>query len=171
MYVGWHPVDWVDLTVARWPIPLYTTPMVWDPDINPEGAAEHFKYAVGPADIFATFGQFLYQDVNPSAASGGLGFNGLTGQNADDVFQLAWQVGLNYHLTTNMQVKVAPAFYKYIGLKRSSVTSPNATSPFFGDPYIGEGAYLGPGTGTINGLQRIWHLERAAWFREPGFSV
>jgi hypothetical protein len=46
---------------------------------------------------------------------------------------------------------VAPVLYKYVGLQRSSANSPNVTSPFFGDPYIGEGAYLGPGTGTAAG--------------------
>ncbi len=52
--------------------PLYTTPMVWGPDLNPEGAAERFKYSVGPADFFAKFGQFLYQGNNPSYISGSL---------------------------------------------------------------------------------------------------
>lgn len=151
LYAGWHPQDWVDITVGKMPNPLYTTPMVWDPDINPEGAAERFKYTIGAADVFANFGQFLYQDVNPSSASGGLGFNGLTGQHADNIFQLAFQAGLNYHITTNITFKAAPALYKYIGLHRSSVTSPNVNSPFFGDPYIGEGTYLGPGTGTTLG--------------------
>ena len=46
--------------------------MVWDPDLNPEGAAERFKYTVGNADFFANFGQFLYQDNNPSYISGSL---------------------------------------------------------------------------------------------------
>ncbi len=110
LYAGWHPWDWVDLTVGKMANPLYTTPMVWDPDINPEGAAERFKYTVGAADLFANFGQFLYQDVNPSSASGGLGFNGLTGQNADDIFQLAFQAGFTYRITTNISFKAAPTF-------------------------------------------------------------
>ncbi len=150
-YLGWHGQDWLDLTLGKMPNPLYTTPMVWDPDLNPEGAAEHLRYTVGSADLFATLGQFLYEDINPYSASGGLGFNGLTGQNGQDVFMLAWQGGMNYHITTNTTVKVAPVLYKYVGLRRSSINSPNVTAPFFGDPYIGEGAYLGPGTGTAAG--------------------
>ncbi len=47
--------------------------------LSPEGAAELFKYTVGEAEFFATFGQFIYEDVNPNAASGGLGINGLSG--------------------------------------------------------------------------------------------
>jgi hypothetical protein len=171
IYIGYHPANWVDLTVGKMPNPLYTTPMVWDPDINPEGAAEHFKYTVGAADVFATFGQFLYQDVNPSSASGGLGFNGLTGQNANNVFQLAFQGGFTYHFTTNMSVKVAPSVYKYLGLQRSSVTSPNVNSPFFGDPYIGEGVYLGPGTGTINGYSGFGTSSTLPGYGSLGFPL
>ena len=170
-YLGWHPTTWMDLTVGKMPNPLYTTPMVWDPDINLEGAAERFKYRVGSADFFATFGQFLYQDVNPSQASGGLGFNGLTGQHADNIFQLAFQAGFTYHITTNISLKAGPTLYKYIGLHRSSVTSPNVTSPFFGDPYIGEGVFLGPGTGTHDGASGFGTSSTLPGYGSLGFPL
>ncbi len=150
-YLGWHRWDWLNLTVGKMPNPLFTTPMVWDSDLNPEGFSERFTRTVGSADLFATFGQFLYQDVNPSSASGGLGFNGLTGQNTDNIFLFTWQAGFNYHIATNQSLKMGATLYNYVGLQRSSVNSPSALSPFFGDPYIGEGAYLGPGSGTVNG--------------------
>ena len=56
--------------MGKMPNPLYTTTLVWNGNISPEGAAEQFKYTVGPADFFANFGQFLYQDMNPISASG-----------------------------------------------------------------------------------------------------
>ena len=141
--------------------PLFTTPMVWDSDLNPEGATERFKYTVGGADFFATFGQFLYQDTNPNKASGGLGVgvNGLTGQNTDNVFMFAWQAGVDYHFTTNFSLKAAASLYNYIGLTSN-------TPPYFGDPYVGEGAYLGPGSGTINGASG-WNPGASA--TTPGF--
>ena len=86
VYLGWRPWDWVDITVGKMPNPLYTTPMVWNGNISPEGFAEHLKYTVGPADFFATFGQFLYADFNPDSASAGLGLGflpGSTGQASD----------------------------------------------------------------------------------------
>ena len=145
VYLGWRPWSWLDITVGKMPNPLFTTPMVWDTDLNPEGAAEKFKYTIGEADFFATFGQFLYADVNPSYASGGLGFNGLEGQKNDTPFQLVWQAGVNYHIKTNMSAKVAATLYHYIGLQTN-------VSPFFGDPYVGEGAFTGVGTANpING--------------------
>jgi len=144
-YLGWRPWDWVDLTVGKMPNPLYTTPMVWSGNINPEGFAERFKYTVGQADFFANFGQFLYADLNPDSASKGLGINGNFGQKTDNIFLLAWQGGLKYNFTTNVSAKVAATLYDYLGLQRSfatgsaSLTTP--LSPYFGDPYVGEGAY------------------------------
>ena len=141
-YIGWHPQDWVDVTLGKMGNPLYTTSLVWDSDLNPEGAAERFKYTVGDAEFFATFGQFIYQDVNPNAASGGLGINGLSGQNANNIFQIAWQGGFKYNFNTNTFAKVAATIYQYTGFQRSSVNSGPALSPYFGDPYVGEGAAL-----------------------------
>ena len=148
LYIGWHPESWFDITLGKMPMPLYTTPMVWDSDYNPEGAAEHFKYTVGDADLFATFGQFLYQEIDPSSASPDLGFNGLVGQNPDNIWQFAWQAGFNYHIETNISAKIAATLYQYTGLQQSSASSPNVNSPFYGDPFVGEGAYVGP-SGTF----------------------
>jgi len=139
VYLGWHPTSWFDFTIGKMAQPLYTTPMVWDTDLNPEGAAERFKYRIGEAEFFATFGQFLYQDTSPTFSSGGLGFNGLLGQRTTPVFELAYQAGLTYHFTTNISAKVAPAIYQYVG------TATNV-SPFFGDPFVGEGSFTGPGS-------------------------
>lgn len=151
VYLGWRAADWLELTAGKMANPLYTTTMVWDNDLNPEGLAERLRYKVGDTEFFANFGQFVYQDVNPKNASGGLGFNGLIGQETSGIFQLAWQAGFQHKFTTNTSAKVAATIYKYYGLKRSSTTSSSSLSPYFGDPFVGEGAYLGPGSGTVNG--------------------
>ena len=149
VYLGWHPWDWLDIAIGKMPNPLYTSSMVWSGNITPEGFAERLKYSVGRADFFANFGQFLYADLNPDFASANLGiglFPGQSpqgasgsGQQADNIFLLAWQGGFDYHITTNISAKVAATLYNYIGLQASSATT--AESPYFGDPYVGEGAY------------------------------
>lgn len=143
LYLGWKPASWVDITVGKMPQPLYTTPMVWDSDFAPEGAAEKFSYKVGDATFFANFGQFLYQDVNPAYAAGGLGFNGFSGNVGDAVFQIAWQGGVSWQFTTNLSAKIGATFYQYMGLRQSSLAHPGP-SPYFGDVFVGEGAYAGP---------------------------
>jgi polyhydroxyalkanoate synthesis regulator phasin len=163
-YIGWRPADWLDLTAGKMPNPMYTTPMVWDPDLNPEGAAERFKYTVGNADFFANFGQFLYQDNNPNYVSGSLlpyvaGTRQQTG--TDNTFMLAWQGGVNYHFTKDVSAKIAATLYQYIGL----VT--NLSSASIGDHYIGESAYGGPNSPTpVNGLTR----ENGVYYNQVGLN-
>ena len=149
VYLGWRPESWVNLTLGKMPMPLYTTPMVWNPNISPEGAAEQFNYTVGEADFFATFGQFLYADYGPAAASGGNILGVSTPTAGDDIFQLAWQAGLKYNFTTNVNAKIAATLYEYIGLHSDSNTLGSLSynpyvnlSPYYGDPYVGEGAAL-----------------------------
>jgi hypothetical protein len=167
IYIGWRPEEWVDITVGKMPNPMYTTSMVWDPDLNPEGAAEHLKYTVGEADLFVNLGQFLYGDFNPSYSSGGLGFNGLIGQTSDEIFQIAWQTGMNYHITTNISAKVAASLYQYIGLKQSTAASGAATAPFFGDNFVGEGAFTG--AGSVNGASGTGISGILPGFQSSGF--
>ena len=133
IYLGWHPTDWFEMTVGKMPMPLYTTPMVWDSDINPEGAFEKFKYSFGDFDLFADFGQFDYQDPNPASAFP-----------SSDTFLLAWQAGGNVKFGKDMSFKIAPVLYTYTG--QGNTTLPGAT-PNFDSPY-----YPFVGQGDVNGL-------------------
>ncbi len=103
-YVGWRTTDWLEVTVGKMPMPLYVTSMIWDADFNPEGAVEKFKTTVGPVDLFANLGQFMYQDTNPD--------HGLP---SSDTFMLAWQVGANFKPSKNTSFKIAPVVYNYTG--------------------------------------------------------
>ena len=142
VYIGWKPADSVNLSVGRMPNPLYTTPMVWDPDINPEGFGERFKYTVGEVDLFANFGQFLYQDTNPEKTSSG--YFGFSQTKADLPFLLAWQGGFNYHVTKDLNVKVGATIYDYInhGVDQTVGTF----TPDFNGTFVGQGS-----TNNING--------------------
>jgi len=93
-YGGFKSFPGFTFTGGRMPNPFVRTLMVWDDDINPEGLAEQWKhtFTIGggaaepvsyskdgknvalpsPAeplvkiDVFANFGQFVYDDVNPT---------------------------------------------------------------------------------------------------------
>ena len=157
IYLGWRPASWVDITLGKMPNPIYTTPMVWDTDLNPEGVAERFKYPVGEADFFANFGQFLYQDVNPNQTSGAFFPSLPVGQNARQPFLLASQIGLVFHFDQDVSAKVAPVLYYYTGVGADNATylnGGNTGSPGFGDAFVGEGANYPAnaiGLGSYNG--------------------
>jgi hypothetical protein len=131
-YLNWHPESWFEMSIGRMPMPLYTTPMVWDSDISPEGAFEKFKYTVGNVDLFTGFGQFDYQD--PASANRGL---------SSDVFLLAWQAGATVHLSKETSFKVAPMLYTYTG---SGSTSSGLVQTF-----VGQGSPIGSNIGIPGG--------------------
>jgi hypothetical protein len=138
VYMGWRGWNWLDVSVGKVPNPFFTTPMVWDSDLNPEGIVEKFKYTVGEADFFATLGQFLYQDVNPVTATPGffnLGYN-----SSNPTFLLAWQAGVNYHFTTNISAKVAPVFYSYTGHGVNGSAPGSTRVPDFSGTFVGQGS-------------------------------
>jgi hypothetical protein len=135
-YAGWRPGDWADITIGKMPQPLYTTPMVWDSDFNPEGLAEHFKYTIGEADLFANLAQFIYQDTSPNEASPGY-FSGLPYTSSSTTFLLAWQAGVNYRFTTNLTAKIAPVLYSYTSHGVNNTTA--SDTPGFNGTFIGQG--------------------------------
>ena len=152
LYLGWRPEPWVDFAVGKLPNPLYTTSLVWSRNLNPEGLAERFNYRADEVEFFANFGQFLYQDLNPVSASPDLGLGvGGAGQNSDNIFQVAWQGGVNYFISTNLNFKIAATLYSYYGQQQGSAAAAGI-SPYFGNVYVGEGAYSGPGSANpVNG--------------------
>jgi len=132
-FLNWHPEAWYEMTVGRMPMPLYTTPMVWDADINPEGAFEKFKHTVGPVDLFADFGQFDYQ--NPGNANRYV---------SGDTFLLTWQAGMNVRLPKDMSFKVAPILYTYTGN--------GSASSGLGQTFVGQGSPTGTNPGVPGGV-------------------
>jgi len=119
MYLGWKPADWAEITIGRMPMPLYTTPMIWDSDINPEGAYEKVKFHLGNADLFAGFAQIDYQD--PSSSPDAL---------TDDAFLLAVQAGGSMTFSNGMFFKAAPVLYAYVN---------DGASGGLNQPYVGQG--------------------------------
>ena len=145
-YLGWHPETWFDITLGKMPNPLYVSTMVWNPSLNPEGAAEHFKTTVGEADIFANLGQFLYQDTNPTgSARGYFNLNGSDYSFGSLPFLMTWQGGVDYHLTKNVSLKVAPTLYSYTRFNQGQmpINNGSARTPDFAGTYVGQGSTSG----------------------------
>jgi hypothetical protein len=168
LYIGWHGLDWLELTVGKMPNPIYTTPMVWDTDFAPEGLAERFKYTVGNAHFFATFGQFLYQDVNPADYSSGYFNLGFTSGNPS--FLLAWQGGVDYRFNDNLSLKLAPVLYNYTGHGQNT-TPPQFTGvnaiPDFSGTFVGQGST----NGVPNGIPAYYNLAQPGATAFDGFAA
>jgi Putative porin len=112
-FVGWRATDWLTIQAGKGPNQLYTTPMVWDPDISPEGLTERINYKVNDSfTAFATFGQWMYQDFNPDNTTwSSLGFN------KQDLFMYAWEAGAQYKISDSSSLRGAVNYYTYTGGK------------------------------------------------------
>lgn len=147
-YLGYKGFPDVTLTGGRFAIPFVKTLLVWDDDINVEGVAEQWKHtftfgggapppsfskdgkAVAPAspsepflklDLFANFGQFVYDDDNPENPLGARSTiqQPATGETQlvprADAFLLGWQVGARFEFPHILYFQFAPALYNYTG--------------------------------------------------------
>jgi len=178
-YGGYKGFPDFTFTAGRMPNPLVTTRMVWDPDINPEGLAEQWKhtfvFGAEPAppssyskdgkavvaekppepflklDLFANFGQFVYDDANPEnplgprATTTGNGGTQLVPNT--DAFLLAWQAGARFNFPHNFYFQFAPTLYNYTGNGDSFNIHYQG-----GSPYVTNAASLAQNQTGINSL-------------------
>lgn len=106
--VGYKATDWLTLEAGRMNNPLYTTPMVWDADLNFEGLVEKVNYKYNDADFFFTAAQVQYQgdrrDFTVQA----------TGQ-ADTITTelFAYQGGLKYAFNDHTNAKAGLTYSTY----------------------------------------------------------
>src|SRR4029077_506751 len=148
-YGGYKGFPGFTFTGGRMPNPFVNTRMVWDDDINPEGLAEQWKHtftigggeaapvsyskdgknvAAPPPpeplvkiDVFANFGQFVYDDSNPSNPIGPIPtvtqpIGGETQQvPTPNAFMLGWQVGAKFDFPHIAYFQLAPTLYNYTG--------------------------------------------------------
>ncbi len=75
-------------------------------------------------DIFANFGQFVYDDSNPENPVGPAPSNVPN----RDAFLLGWQIGAKINFTKSVYLQVAPTLYNYTG------TGDTFNTHFIGDP-------------------------------------
>lgn len=106
-YAQWRPGPFT-LTGGKMPNPFMRTQVVWDSDINPEGAAESFKYKfLDHTTLFVNAAQFVLDENNSSSGSG---------PNADP-WVLGFQVGVEQGLGSLGKAKLAFAYYDFLDLQ------------------------------------------------------
>ena len=71
-FIKYDPADWFSVTGGRIPNPWFSTDLVWDEDLNFEGAAASFKpsFANDTIKPFLTVGAFPIKEENPPASKG-----------------------------------------------------------------------------------------------------
>jgi hypothetical protein len=108
LYFNYAPTTWFNATAGRQENPFKTTSLVWDHDLTPEGLSESFTHTVGKFDLFATFGQYIYDDSNPDNVFG-------AGADFSDAFLFVNQVGGRFNFNKDVSAQIAPALNFYSG--------------------------------------------------------
>jgi hypothetical protein len=160
-YFGCKVTPWLTLQGGKMPNPIYSTSLVWDSDINPEGFAERLTFDLkNGVTVFANFGQYVYSQFAPNDDSGNLGFAGYEG------YQFVWQGGVTYAFAERKSFQIALSVVHYSGFGAphfAGAPDNNPTSSGFAGPFA-----FGPentlpntpaGLAFANGLNGLRYLE------------
>ena len=114
-YAGWTPNDWFTLVVGKQANPLYTTDLVWDPDITPTAITETFDLSKAflPDNTPLSLQLIGLQGIYQQGGSFSVG--------ADNAWQFAEQLRGTYHFGKNTSVTFAPGFMTYTSASLSGL--------------------------------------------------
>lgn len=147
-YIAVTPVKQFTFTAGRIPNPFDTTDMVWDRDINPEGASARASVDLGEhAGVYATGAYFTMQEraIFP------------------DTYMVGGQIGGHADLDNGIGIKAGVSYYDFVGLK-SSKNAPDGsrlldyTAPLFLDKGNSVFNVRTDGLTTLAGLASDFHL-------------
>ena len=138
--LGWKATDWLTLEAGRMNNPLYTTPMVWDADLNFEGLAEKVNYKMNFADLFFTAAQASYQGDRKN-------FSTPTGDTATTEL-FAFQGGAKYAFDDHTSAKAALTYTTYNHNTSGTKFSPQLSNSTFA-------VATGPTANGVNDLDLI----------------
>jgi Putative porin len=133
-YLGWNATDWLTLVGGKQPNPFYTTDLVWDPDINPDGFVQTVRFhklfstasegggyskdgktfvpakqAERPWELTLNMGEFIFDDNLESGNLAGAAEPGLRDNDvADDAWLFQAQLVASYKFANHVKLTIAP---------------------------------------------------------------
>ncbi len=103
-YAQWKPNENFTLLGGKHKNHLFTSPLVWDPDVNPEGLAESLNFGINDSvSLFANFGQWIVEEIKS--------------ENSDPTL-LAFQLGTAIKPGKNINMQFAATYYEYLKMDR-----------------------------------------------------
>jgi hypothetical protein len=98
-YLQWQPTKAISIAGGKMANPFFTTNLLWDGDVNPEGVAASYRLALKSGYLFATGGAFYVQENAGSSP---------------DRFLYAGQIGVaGLPLGHNTHLKLAATYYDW----------------------------------------------------------
>jgi len=119
-YASWQPADFLEITGGKHKNPLFTAPLVWDPDVNPEGVSESLKFDITDnVGIFANLGQWFIEELN------------VKDTNSDPTL-LAYQLGSVIKVADNIKFEFAATYYDFLNMDTVEYGDLTDTASFIG---------------------------------------
>jgi hypothetical protein len=127
VYASYAPTAWATLSLGRMKNPIYQTgDMLWDTDINPEGAAVQFtKPLNNKATFFMNNAFFILDDT----ATGSSPAN--NGSGADPTMFVI-QPGIDLTINDKTNLKLAAAYYGFNSVKNQQLDNSSGTNTLSG---------------------------------------
>ena len=184
-YLGWNATDWATIVAGKQANPFYTTDLVWDPDICPDGLVEQINFSKmyfggteagyskdgktvfssgvheeRPWELMLNMGQFIFSDnIENGLVITEPGFSSPSAVHHDqsnDAFLFEFQLQGSYKFANNVKVTFAPAFMFY---NSARVTGANNETPF---------TDIGPVTNLNNETQFFGETRNLRILTAPG---
>ena len=103
-YASWRPLDFLKITGGKQKNPLFTTSLVWDSDVNPEGISESLKFDVADGvEVFSNLGQWFIEELNVKDTD-------------RDPTMLVYQLGLKVKPAKFIKLEFAGTYYDFYNL-------------------------------------------------------
>lgn len=100
----WAPSEYFSLLGGKHKNHMFTTSLVWDPDVNPEGLGEAFKFKINEdVSLFTNLGQWVIEEQKSTAS---------------DPILLAYQLGIVITPSKSVEFKLGAGFYDFLKLNR-----------------------------------------------------
>lgn len=119
-YVGWQPRNDLKFVAGKIRNPFYTTDLVWDGDINPQGVSEFYTLSLGGKDSLEFRALQSIMDDNNEATKGRTG---------NDAWLFAQQAVFTKYFGTTKLI-AAPGYMAYTTSNMAGLTN---ETPFNGD--------------------------------------
>jgi opacity protein-like surface antigen len=103
-YVTWKPSDLIHITGGKQKNPMFTSSLVWDSDVNPEGLSESLNFGIAEGvDVFANLGQWFLEELN------------IKGSDSDPTL-FAYQAGIKFKPSKKVSLELGGAYYDFTNL-------------------------------------------------------
>jgi len=105
-YAKWKANENFTIVGGKHKNPLFTTPLVWESDVQPEGFAETFNFGITDnVSLYANFGQWFIEEIKA--------------KNSDPT-QLSFQMGTEIKPTKDFSLNFAATYHSFLNMDRIS---------------------------------------------------